>query len=141
MRLELTSFRNAVASLNEALAVASSPVLSGLDEKTQRVIRAGVIQNFEFTYALAVKMIERRLAADAPQPGEIEGMSFPDQIRTACEAGLVKGDWTAWSSYRKARGMTSHAYDEAKAAEVLAIVPGFLAEAQYLLAQLERRNR
>lgn len=140
MRLDLTSLRNAIASLKEALDVAASPILSGLDAKTQRVIRAGVIQNFEFTYALAVKMIERRLAADAPEPGAIEGMAFPDQIRTACEAGLLKSDWTAWASYRKARGTTSHAYDEEKAAEVLAIVPAFLGEAQFLLKQLEQRN-
>jgi hypothetical protein len=38
------------------------------------------------------------------------------------------------------RRETSHAYDEKKAAQVQLAIPAFLADAQFVLAELHRRN-
>jgi len=38
------------------------------------------------------------------------------------------------------RSQTSHTYDEAKALEVVAAIPDFLAEAEYLRDQLRQRR-
>jgi nucleotidyltransferase substrate binding protein (TIGR01987 family) len=54
-------------------------------------------------------------------------------IRTAFEQGLLAGDWSAWRTWREMRNITSHTYDEAKAVQVAAAIPGFLAEANELL--------
>lgn len=67
-------------------------------------------------------------------------MAFPDLIRTASRMGLLLNGWDRWMDYRKARGTTSHAYDREKVADLLEVVPAFLAEAKYLLEQLEQRN-
>lgn len=140
MKLDLTSLVNAIASLESALKVSTPDRLALFDAETREVLKAGVIQNFEFTYELSHKMLKRYLEATAASPSDIEEMAFPDLIRTASEKSLLLNGWDVWKDYRKARGTTSHAYDQDKAQEVYRVIPGFLAEAKYLLAQLELRN-
>jgi hypothetical protein len=67
-------------------------------------------------------------------------MPFGDLIRTGNEQGLLLSDWSNWKRYREMRSKTSHTYDEGIALQVVAGIPGFLAEARYLLEQLQRRN-
>jgi nucleotidyltransferase substrate binding protein (TIGR01987 family) len=142
MLLELDSLKKAVAALNGVLAKSDdAEFMRGLDEIARSAIKSGVIQHFEFTYELSHKMLKRYLEMTAPNPVAIDEMTFPDLIRTGSEQGLLLNGWDVWKYYRKARGTTSHAYGEEKAAEVLAAIPGFLREAQYLLAELEKRNR
>ncbi len=137
--LDLSSFRKAINSLENALAVCSSDSTKTLAFETQVVIKAGVIQNFEFTYELSHKMLKRYLEMSAANPVELNDMSFPDLIRTGSEKGLLLNGWDVWREYRTARGTTSHTYDEEKATEVLTFIPGFLDEARFLLAELEKR--
>jgi len=87
------------------------------------------------------KMLKRFLEMTSATPQSIDEMPFPDLIRTGSEQGLLLSSWDVWQDYRKARGTTSHTYDEAKAAEVLAVIPAFLDEARYLLGRLEQRIR
>ena len=51
--------------------------------------------------------------------------------------GLLAGDWTDWRTYREMRNITSHTYDEAKAVQVVAAIPDFLAEARALVERLQ----
>jgi hypothetical protein len=64
-------------------------------------------------------------------------MPFQDLIRTGSERGLLLSDWSRWKVFRTARSITSHTYDEAKAREVFAIIPEFLAEASHLRDRLK----
>jgi nucleotidyltransferase substrate binding protein (TIGR01987 family) len=139
MLLDLGSFRKAIKSLENALAVYSSDSTKTLTFETREVIKAGVIQNFEFTYELSHKMLKRYLELAAANPVELSDMSFPDLIRTGSEKGLLLSGWDVWREYRTARGTTSHTYDAGKATEVLSFIPGFLDEARFLLAELEKR--
>jgi hypothetical protein len=66
--------------------------------------------------------------------------SFPELIRTGSERGLLLSGWDVWKGYRTARGITSHTYDEARADQVFAVIPQFLQDARYLLAQLQERS-
>ena len=138
--LDLSSFRKAVASLESALKVYDGGAAKSLSRETREVIKAGVIQNFEFTYELSHKMLKRYLEMTAGNPAEFEEMAFPDLIRTGSEKGLLLNGWDVWKDYRKARGTTSHTYDQEKADEIMAKVPQFLAEARHLLTTLEKRN-
>lgn len=45
-----------------------------------------------------------------------------------------------WMDYHDARNRTSHTYRETTANEVYAVIPGFLADARLLLAELEARD-
>lgn len=84
-------------------------------------------------------MLKRYLEMTAPNPAAIDEMAFADMIRTGSEQGLLRSGWDKRKDYRKARGTTSHTYDEAKAMEVAAIIPDFLSEAQSLLGTLRKR--
>lgn len=133
MKLELTSFEKALASLNEALAE--------FDRTQSQFVKDASIQRFEYTYELAHKLLKRQLEAMSANPGEIDQMSFPDVIRSGAERGLLANGWDEWRHFRNARNATSNAYNEKKANEVFAQIPSFRDEAAFLLARLQERNR
>lgn len=132
MALDFSPFANALARLGEGLARFRADEGDGQ-------IRDGLIQRFEFTYDLAHKMLRRTLEEAAANPEEIDRLTFPALIRTGVEQGLVAGDWANWRTFREMRNITSHTYDEAKALQVVAAIPDFVAEAQALLARLQAR--
>lgn len=108
-------------------------------DTTDLQIRDGLIQRFEFTYEISHKMLKRYLELVSPNPAQYDGMAFQDLIRTANEHGLLRGDWPVWRQYREMRAKTSHTYDEDVAREVVAGIPGFIAEARHLRDQLRSR--
>ena len=68
-------------------------------------------------------------------------MAFQDLTRRGNERGLLLGDWPAWGKYRDIRNAVSHAYNEAKALNVVAGVDPFLAQAKDLRDPLKQRGR
>jgi len=128
--LDVSPLANAVARLGEGLVRYAA-------DTSDTQIRDGLIQRFEFTYDLAHKLLRRALEAAAANPAEVDRMTFPTLIRTASEQGLLAGDWTDWRTYREMRNITSHTYDEAKAVQVVAAIPDFLAEARALVERLQ----
>lgn len=102
-------------------------------------IRDGLIQRFEFTYELSHKFIKRYLEYSSPTPDDIDKMAFSDIIRSANEIGLLLGDWTDWKAYREMRNLTSHSYNEQKALAVVANIPKFLTEVEFLLKEFSKR--
>jgi nucleotidyltransferase substrate binding protein (TIGR01987 family) len=131
--LDLTPLSKVLERLAEGLARYRS-------DTNDTQIRDGLVQRFEFAYEISHKMLKRYLETASATPASFDAMSFADLIRTANEQGLLLGNWPDWKRYREMRSRTSHTYNEAVAVEVVAGIPGFLAEAQYLLAQLERRT-
>lgn len=99
-------------------------------------IRDGLIQRFEFTYELSHKTIKRYLESTSANSDEFNTMSFGELIRTANERGLLKGNWSDWRLYREMRNLTSHTYNEDVALKVVADIPKFLAESEFLVNQL-----
>jgi nucleotidyltransferase substrate binding protein (TIGR01987 family) len=131
-QLDVSSLANAVARLREGL------------ERHRRVpqdeqLRDGLIQRFEYTYELSHRMLRRYLRMVAPSPEAYDQMAFQDLVRTGNEQNLLRGDWPLWRRFRDMRAQTSHTYSAAVAAQVAAGIPGFLAEATYLLQQLQQR--
>lgn len=99
-------------------------------------IRDGLIQRFEFTYEISHKMLKRYLESTSANPAEFDDMSFQDLIRMGNERGLLLGAWPEWRNYREMRAKTSHTYDEDIALEVVACIPNFQDEADYLHQKL-----
>lgn len=132
MKLELSSFEKALASLDEALAE--------YDRTQSQFVKDACIQRFEYTYELAHKLLKRQLEAMSANPSEIDQMSFPDMIRSGAERGLLANGWDEWRRFRDARNATSHAYNEKKANEVFERIPAFRDEAAVLLARLQERS-
>jgi nucleotidyltransferase substrate binding protein (TIGR01987 family) len=134
MALDLTPLAKALDRLREGLARHRA---EPLDEQ----LRDGLIQRFEFTYELSHKLLRRHLVDTAASPEEIDSLPFADLIRAGNKEGLVRAAWPAWRRFREIRTRTGHTYDAATAALVVAEIPSFLAEAEYLLAELQKRSR
>ncbi len=137
--IDSSSFSKALGQLSTSLDYLRSDLARG-DVGLYRQFRAATIQAFEFSYELAVRMMRRQLREIAANPAELQEMGFMDLVRTAADAGLVR-DVAGWRTFREMRNITSHAYDESKAEQVVAGIDGFAAECRHLAAELERRNR
>ncbi len=139
-QLDLSSFRDAIQSLQQSLEVVSDE--SWFPQQTDAVrntIVAGVIQNFEFVYEFCVKMMRRQLENEAASSDEAAQADFRALFRLAGESGLID-DVEAWFEYRKLRNITAHTYDREKAQLVCEGSFSFLRAAQNLYDILESRN-
>jgi nucleotidyltransferase substrate binding protein (TIGR01987 family) len=139
MKLDLSSLRKAVESLKKTIRVADDRAfMSGLNEDQKEAIRAGVIQNFEFTYELCWKFMRRWLEVNLG-PVYVAGVSRRQLFRLSAEHRLV-GDVDQWMEYHDARNETAHTYDENTAEDVFETAQKFLVDAQKLLQALEAHN-
>lgn len=139
MNLDLSSLHKAVESLEKTLEVADDKdFISGLTDNQKDAIRAGVIQNFEFTYELCWKFMRRWLEVNLGST-YVEGVSRRQLFRLSAENKLI-ADVDQWMEYHDARNETSHTYDEDTAEDVFATAREFLPDAEKLLQALEARN-
>ena len=139
MKLDLSSLRKAVESLEKTIKVADDrAVMSRLNEDQKEAVRAGVIQNFEFTYELCWKFMRRWLDVNLG-PVYVAGVSRRQLFRLSAEHRLLS-DVDRWMEYHDARNETAHTYDENTAEDVFETARKFLVDAQKLLQALEAHN-
>jgi nucleotidyltransferase substrate binding protein (TIGR01987 family) len=132
MKLDLTAWMSALASLDRAIA--RSTAAPGDEE-----LRDAVIQRFEYCYELSWKMLKRHLEQVVPNPAAVDQWSFQNLMREAAERGLIR-EVAPWLEYRYLRDLTAHTYDQRKAQQVYESCRAFAVEARELLAEVERRN-
>ena len=132
--IDLSSLVKALAQLQQALHFWQE---LPQDAALKPHLRSAVIQSFEFTYELSVRMLRRVLVERSETADLVTDLSFNDLLRKAADAGLLT-ETQLWRQWREMRNATSHTYDEAKAAEVAAGVAGFAVSAAQLLADLEK---
>lgn len=132
MALDITSLENAILRLDEGWARYQQDI-------TDTQIRDGLVLRLKILYEINYKMLKRYLEQSAASPDQFDTMPFADLVRSANEQGLLLGDWPVWRGYRDMRSKTSHTYDEDIALQVVAGIPAFLREAQFLAAQLTQR--
>lgn len=132
MQLDTTSLEKAISSLAEAVSVMKGAEAS--QDALFRTVRAGVIQNFEFSFELSWKFIRRWVALNDSLPDESVA-SKRELFRIAAQVGLIPAP-EPWFLFLEARNRTSHAYDEANAQTVSATAIEFLTHAQGLLQSL-----
>ncbi len=139
MKLDLSSLRKAVESLEKTIRVADDRAfMSGLNEDQKDAVRAGVIQNFEFTYELCWKFMRRWLQVNLG-PVYVEGVSRRQLFRLSAEHRLLS-DVDRWMEYHDARNEIAHTYDENTAEDVFETAKKFLVDAQKLLQAIEAHN-
>ena len=131
MILDLTTFEKAFNSLKVVWDVYQN-------KSNDDITRDSVIQRFEYTYSMALKMISRFLSLCAFEDDE-QILTFNELIRTANQNNLLLGNLETWTDYRAKRNMTSHAYDEKKAMEVISIIDAFIKETDFLMRKLNEK--
>ena len=137
--LDLSSFKNAINSFERTLKVAcSDKKMRDLDDDQKDAIRAGVIQNFEFTYELCWKFIKRWLDNNLGS-SYVDGVARRELFRLGVEHRLIN-DVDAWMIYHDVRNETAHTYNDKKAEEVFEIAKQFFPDAKSFLANLEKVN-
>ena len=134
--MDLTKLRQAIESLETALRCSQMPNLAAMDEHLPQVVRAAVIQHFEFTFELSWKMLERVLSEKLGS-NTIKHMSNKMLFRVAAER-LLLNEPQRWFTYLDARNKTSHTYNESIAEDVYRKASAFLDDAKKLLAVLEQ---
>ncbi len=138
MTLDLSSLKKAVNSLERAIKVANSVIKDKVNTDEEEVIRAGVIQNFEFTYELCWKFMKRWLEINIGG-ANLDGATRRELFRESSKSGLIN-DVDSWMEYHEARNETSHTYDNDKAEDVFDVAKNFLKDAKQLLSILEEKN-
>ena len=131
-KLDITSFEKALNSLKEVIEVYNS-------DKTNLIVRDSMIQRFEYTYSIALKMIKRFFSQGAFVLENIEAMTFNEMIRQANKMELLKSNLEKWDNFRQKRKLTSHTYDEDVARDVASIIEDFAIEVAYLLNRLKEK--
>ena len=126
----ITSLENAVKRLGEILIRYQRDV-------SDDGIRDAVIQRFEFTYSIVLKILRKYFIERAFIVDDVEHMSFNDMIRTANNLDLLKSNLEIWTNYRNMRNLTSHTYNEEIALKVVSIIPAFYEEILYLVDKLK----
>ena len=140
MKLDLSSLQKAIESLEKTINVAENKTFTtGLDEDVKDTLKAGVIQNFEFTFELCWKFIRRWLSDNASVEEAEQPRTRKELFRLAARFGLIS-DPLSWFSYGDARNLTSHTYDENKAETVYETAVDFLEDAKDFLKRLQERN-
>jgi nucleotidyltransferase substrate binding protein (TIGR01987 family) len=101
-------------------------------------MRAGVIQNFEFTFELCRKFMRRWLENN---PGLLGSDIITNKVifRLSAQEKLIDNP-VEWFRFQEARNISSHTYDEEKAEKVLKVAIEFLPSAKQFLSNLERAN-
>ena len=128
--IDLTSYENALKTLNEI-------IIRYDKESYDNAIRDAVIQRFEYTYSLAIKIMMRYLQqqiTDFP-----DTPTFNEIIRKANQAGLLLNNLEKWTDYRHKRNLTSHTYEESIANTVISVVKDFQKDTEFLLTELKKR--
>jgi nucleotidyltransferase substrate binding protein (TIGR01987 family) len=115
----LTSLRNAVVRLREALAVAETDVS-----------RDAAIQRFEFCFELAWKAVQERARNEGMDCQSPKGC-----LKLAFKSGWIQ-DESGWLAMIEDRNRTSHTYDEQLAKDVYRRLSQHLPLLDALLAKL-----
>ena len=138
MALDLSSIQKAVNSLERSIKVATALIEGTVDTDHEEVLRAGVIQNFEFTYELCWKFMKRWLEENFGST-TVDGITMKELFRISAENKLIV-NVEAWFNYHKKRNITSHTYDQDTANVVYGTALAFLSDAKVFLNRLEAHN-
>lgn len=139
MTLDLSSLQKAVAALERTLNSANSTEkMNALDSDQRDAIKAGAIQNFEFTYELCWKFMQRWLAHNLGRI-YVDGISRRALFRLSAEHHLITSV-DHWMEFHETRNQTVHTYDAEVAKVVFQAATEFLSEAKALLHAITQRN-
>jgi len=131
--LDITGLKRALVAYKKMIKYANNVKNKvELDDYENHVVRAALIQHFEFSYELAVRFMLRFLTREGIEVSRSKRVIF----REALLIGLID-DFEKWITFTDARNETSHSYDENIAEEVSSIAYSFYEEFERFTQTLE----
>ena len=122
--IDISTFETAIKTYDE--------IIERYDKESHDdAIRDALIQRFEYTYSLAIKILMRYIKQNLAQIDD--ELTFNETIREANKLGLLKSNLEKWTIFRQKRNLSSHTYNEAVALEVVGITKEFQDEVHYLV--------
>ncbi|MHB9291213.1 hypothetical protein Holit_00285 [Hollandina sp. SP2] len=135
---DITGLKNAVASLERALHIVLRKEQDEMAERDEiELLRAGLIQNFEFAYELGWKCMRKWLEFNIGR-NSVAGITRNELFRLAAENLLVT-DVEEWMDFHRARNSTAHEYSGMIPENIYEKAREFLPHAKDLLSRLEER--
>jgi nucleotidyltransferase substrate binding protein (TIGR01987 family) len=130
----MSKLENKLSNFGKALLRLKEAALEFENNKTNDVIRDGVIQRFEFTYELAWKATKEYLE----DIGITDRNSPKSVIKEAYEQKIIVHEQN-WLLMLNDRKLTTHVYNEQMAQEIIGrITHNYLNEFEQLLQALRR---
>jgi nucleotidyltransferase substrate binding protein (TIGR01987 family) len=123
---KIESYRAAVERLNEALN----------EELENDLLRAGLIQYFEFTWELAWKVMKMAL--------EEEGLTQINAPRSVIKAAYQNGlidDEKTWLAMLDDRNIIAHSYDQSYAEALAAHIPAHAEAFNELITKINKKEK
>jgi len=132
-KLDISSLSKAYEAFSKVLSQSGE-----LEENYYEVYRAAIIQNFEFSFELCWKLMQRWLKKDDTHAVD-RTLNKKDIFRLAHAKGLIH-DTEKWFEYLNARNRTSHTYDENIADAVFKVAQDFYYDFKDFLETMETRT-
>ncbi len=139
MKLDLTSLRSAIASLEKSIR--SYRVLSENSSLTRDdidTVKAGVIQNFEVAYEQCWKFMKRWIEQNVSSD-IVDGVTRRELFRISAENRLID-DVVQWMEFHQSRNLTAYTYDAENAGQAFSSALLFIDAARLFLERLEARH-
>lgn len=138
-RLDFSALKKAIDSFTRTREAAlEHKIIETLSPALQEAVKAGVIQNFEFTYELAWKSMKRWLESNYGSQ-YVDGVTRRELFRLACESHLIN-EVDEWMFFHRARNQTSHTYNDDMAEEIYQRALNFLPLVNALYTQLDAKS-
>lgn len=139
MGLSLKALEKSVRSLEEAIEYSKGKIdLDNLDILGDN-LRSAIIQKFEYTYELSMKMMRRWLDENLFLGNSEFSLTKMEILKNAYKEGLID-NIDDWVEFGKARNLTSHTYNEDNAVVVYKKALEFLPASKSMIMRLKSKN-
>lgn len=135
--LQTSHAERSLHALEKSIALMESGMASPGQDLFE-TLRAGVIQQFEVSYELCWKLMDRWLQANRRNNhGDPETTRTRKDLFRAAWANQLIQSPEPWFEYAEARNLTTHTYSEEQADQAYRLATRFVHDARFALARLK----
>lgn len=128
--LNLDILKNSLKTLKECYDDYSTEP----NKKIKDYIKDSCIKRFEYTYETSKKIMNKFLKKEYDKSEK--DLTINNIFREMYGLDLIK-NFENWADYREKRNFTSHEYNEKYTDSIIAVIPDFISDVEYLINRLE----
>ena len=104
------------------------------NKKIKDYIKDSCIKRFEYTYETSKKIMNKFLKKEYDKSEK--DLTINNIFREMYGLDLIK-NFENWADYREKKNFTSHEYNEKYTDSIIAVIPDFISDVEYLINRLE----